>query len=1486
MKDNNTKYTGLEIAVIGMACRFPGALNWKEYWSNLKNGIESVHFFSEEELKELEGETDTKDKKFVPAGAVLDNKDFFDAAFFDYRPDTARVMNPETRIFHECIWEAFEDAGYVPELLNDPVALFAGGADDFNWKAFSVLANKEQLVDDFTLRQLNNKDFLPTLISYKLNLKGPSISVNTTCSTSLVAIHLACRSLLLGEARMAAAGGVSLLTDKFRGYMHREGMIFSSDGHCRAFDRKADGTIDGEGCGVVILKRLKDAISDNDNIHAIIKGSAINNDGSRKVGYTAPSVEGQAECIKLAHRFSKINPASVSFIETHGTGTNLGDPIEVEALNMAFGNVPGKKIPIGAVKANIGHLNMAAGVAGFIKTVLSLKYSELPPSINYEAPNPKIDFSSGPFYVNNKLLPLKRNEGEALCAGVSAFGIGGTNAHIVLQESETQQHGKNDTASLLIVSGLSEAAMNRNVSAVDEYLKNTNFAEHQQAAYTLQVGRKPLPFRAFAVYDPAADEFVWRKQATLKKELQTGFLFSGQGSHYPGMCSELYANHPLFKKHADRCFELLSLYADRDIKALLFSADKNKDQQSLLDNIRYSTPAIFVVEYAYASYLADLGVEAQLLAGHSLGEFTAACVAGVFSLEDAIKIVWNRGRLMSELPQGSMTAVADSADTLKGLLSGNLAVAAVNSPFSTIVSGPSDEMEVLEGLMTEQIIKFRRLPISHASHSKMMHPLSNDFMEVMSSVKLNPPSKKIISTATGKLLKAVEATDPAYWVNHLLTTVLFSDAIESLIKYKPDCMIEIGPGKSLCSFTKQQLKGNPVKVLQTLRTETEKESDDHHLSNLLGELWLSGAAIHWNKYNEGKGLKKVSLPTYAFEKSRFTSEINLKAIFNTISGNKSLEKKTKYTDWIYRVVWKQSLAPPAAKAEKQRECMLIFSENNALENQLQKQYNNSYDFVIVKRGVGFEQISDSHFMINQSDENDYRLLFDHLKRAGISPARIIHTWNYDETRAPANTPESLEQDRAAGYDSILMIARNFSELFSVAALKLDVIANGLYSLTGDEQIHPGKAPLTGAVKVIPFEFLNISTRILDITDTSERTVKVLCRELDSGSKDPEIAIRGNSGYVKSYANAACENIEDNHVFRAGGVYLISGAAGGMAKIIAGYLAADYKATLILLSRSPLQQSQLDELRLKGATVFTVVADLSDKKKINTGIAEAEKKSGKINGVFHTAGIADLNGVIIRRSAQSDQQVFIPKTEGTQNLIAALADHQPDFFVNTSSNSATVMPFGEVAYAAANLYQDAVAISGQVNYPFISIQWDLVQDTGMAIRALNRFPPAERKKQFELGIPVDDYMKIMKKVIALKIPVPIISTIDFETLLEHHYAQFDKDNEQPADSTGLQQEQERPELEVAFEAPSNETEEKLAEMVRAFFGLKTIGVNDNFFELGGDSLMALTFCARIYKAFGAEISLAEFFRSPTVRQLSALLAAPAVKEEQDMNVVII
>lgn len=851
-----------------MSGRFPQAPNLEKFWENLANGVESISFFSDEEIARIDPSF-VNNPDYVKAGGVLDGIREFDASFFQLSPFEAQIMDPQQRFFLECSWEALENAGYDPQTYSGPIGVFAAAGLSFYLFNLSANPRVRREAGDMQLLVGNDKDHIATRVSYKLNLRGPSVTVQTACSSSLVAVHVACQSLLNGECDMALAGGVSISNLYNNGYFYYEGGITSRDGHCRPFDEQAGGTVSGDGVGVVLLKRRAEAEADGDDIKAVIKGTAVNNDGSQKVGYTAPSVSGQAGVIAMAQEVAGVQPEEVTYVEAHGTATGLGDPIEVAALTQAFG---GKgSCGLGSVKSNIGHLDTAAGVAGLIKTVLMLQHRQLAPSLHYQRGNPEIRFEETPFYVNTQLQEWKPRR---LVAGVSSFGIGGTNAHVIVEEAPERVAGSRGREwQMLVWSARTKEALAELTECLGDHLGRSGLADE---AYTLAVGRRRFRERA---------AIVCRDQAEAVEKLRSGavmlgqkgweqpkvaFVFSGQGTQYVNMGRELYEHEVVYREAVEQCSEVLANELGVELVRLLYPrAGEEQRASEQLRETRVTQPALFVVEYALAQLWQSWGVKPSAVLGHSIGEYVAACLAGVFTLSEALRLVTRRGELMQQMAPGAMLAIGLSEAAVVEVLRQypELSLAAVNAPGWCVVSGP---IEVGAAVERELVgVQVSRLQTSHAFHSALMEPMLERYRAAVEKVKLRGPQLPCLSNVTGQWLQESEAVTAEYWVRQLREPVRYSDGLAELLREGEWVVLEVGPGQTLTTLNRLQPDAGRHEFLNSLPSAKQQSGAGTYLLQTLARLWLAGVNVDWRQYYKGQQRRRVALPTYPFQRQTF-----------------------------------------------------------------------------------------------------------------------------------------------------------------------------------------------------------------------------------------------------------------------------------------------------------------------------------------------------------------------------------------------------------------------------------------------------------------------------------------------------------------------------------------------------------------------------------------------------------------------------------------
>ncbi len=1513
---NENNYQGTEIAIVGICGRFPAADSVKAFWENLKNGKECIQFFSEEELL-ANGidQSDISNPNYVRAKAQMNEVEMFDASFFGYTPREAELTDPQHRLFLECAWEALENAGYNHEKYNGLIGVYAGAGLN-NYYINHILNDKKQiaLLGSYQTMISNLNDTLCTHASYKLNLKGPSLTVQTACSTSLVSVHMACQSLLLRECDMALAGGVKVVLPRNNGYMYSEGGITSLDGHCRAFDSESAGMVPGEGIGLVVLKRLEDALSDRDHIYSVIKGSAINNDGSLKIGFTAPSIDGQAKVIAEAQTLAEAEPETFTYIETHGTATQLGDPAEINALTQAFNTEKRNYCSIGSVKSNVGHLDTSAGIAGLIKTVLMLEHKKMVPSLHFKKPNTKIDFENSPFFVNTEYKDWLPN-GKPRRAGVSSFGIGGTNAHVILEEApEVNVSQSSRKYKLILLSAKTNSALQNATINFVEFIKdqlNENFAD---IAYTLQVGRKSFNHRQILIctnlndainsFNPIHEENVYT--ANIKEDSPSViFMFSGQGSQYVKMGYDLYRTEPFFRQKVDECFNIISPLLSNDIKLTLFSEELNT---KTINQTELAQPLLFVIEYSLAVLLMHWGIRPYAMIGHSIGEYVAACLSGVFTLGEALRLVVMRGKLMQGVAKGSMLSVALPESSIVGFINGEVSLAAINADDSCVLSGNHEAITKLANQFKEKEIAYRILETSHAFHSEMMEPILKNFEDEVKRVKMNTPQIPYISNITGKWITQEQVKDTSYWTKHLRETVRFHDGICELSGIDNAVFVEVGPGKVLSTLVRQVNKKDvKLKTFNLLRHPNENISDDFYLTTKIGQLWLQGIEIDWESYNSEEKLNRVPLPTYPFERQKYWIGESKKS---KKAKKEVLSLENDISDWFNIPSWEQSIINEQESiTTPQATQWLVFTGDNKycwhiigrLEEDNQKITN-------VLIGSGFSQINDSTYNVNPAIEEDYNKLFQILKATGSIPDKILHLWNLSDYNKK-KLIDQIDNVQNNGLYSLLNIAKSIGYNTIDKNIELDVVTCNVHSITGEEELNPLKATLLAAVKIIPLEYLNIKCRNVDVNLLSqnnksyESLTSQVCDEIRIGNQsDNIIGYRGNYRWVLKYKALRLESKTKSRTsYRKGGVYLITGGFGGIGLTIAKHLAKEYKAKLILIGQTPIP-SRVDwdkyietngkedpistrilkvmEFEQDGSEIMLFSADVSDYEQMSQVIQKVEMEFGYINGVFHTAGLADYFGVIQKRSKEQTDEIIAPKVKGTL-IIDLLVDNEDlDFFVCFSSIGDQIyhVKFGQVGYNAANEFSDAFSHykkNGKTTV-YKTINWTDWLEVGMTIEAVKGKRKDENDINFEsllLGaIKPSEGIEVLYRSLNSKAGQLIISKFDLQSLIEEKRIMFKnklggRGMQEPVANYQLKS---RPELTTSYKSPDTKNERKLIEIFDAIFGYEQIGINDDFFELGGDSLKAINLLSKIHKEFNAKILLPEFFNNSTISKLARLI----------------
>lgn len=1471
-------YEAPDIAVIGMAGRFPGARNVNEFWENLKSGTDSVS-------REIEGKS--KDS-IIKAKGVLEESEMFEASFFNYTPEEADLMDPQMRVFHECSWEALEDAGYNPYKYEGAIGVYGGASPNPFYAPKLGQDNPEKWMDQWQSHIYSTHDFLCSRVSYKLNLRGPSVNVATACSTSLVAIDAACRDLLDGRCDMALSGGVSLTFHDTAGYKYKKDMILSPDGYCRAFDKNAAGTVGGNGVGIVVLKKLKDAIRDGDNIHAIIKGSAINNDGIQKVGFTAPSITGQAKVIQSAMRNADIHPESISYVETHGTGTLLGDPIELEGLKRAFNSDKERFCAIGSVKTNFGHLNAAAGVTGLIKTVLSLKHKQIPPSLHFESPNEALGIEQSPFYVNDKLQNWVTN-GSPRRAGVSSFGIGGTNAHIILEEAPHKaQVSESRDYQLMVLSAKTQAALDRNMANLKSYLETDESEKLEDIAYTLNQGRAPFDYRKFIVCEnrnEAIDLLASKATANARGpvrhyEGQTiAFMFPGQGAQYHNMLHDLYNGENDFREEVDQCFEIVKKLSGKDLKAVVFG-NPAPEGKNPINNTEFTQPLLFIMEYSLACLLMKWGIRPDIMIGHSIGEYAAACISGVFSLEDALTLVIKRGELMQKLPTGSMLSIAIGEAELKPFLdtSRHISLAVVNSSKSCVVSGNDQAIHEFQELIEKKGFKSKAVECSHAFHSYMMDDILDEFKEVVRSVSINPQQIPFISNLSGTQADDLEIREAEYWVRHLRETVRFSKGIQVVMANQKAVFIEVGPGSILSSLVhSNEHKEANHKAVNLIRHPREKKNDWQYILSALGNLYLNGVEVDWRAFYGNEERRKISLPTYSFEKIKYPVKTQVSTSQHAHS-EEQLVRIDDVSEWFYIPTWKMLPLLVNEPAIDKTLGNIIFADDCGLSEALIKKFRqNDEQVVCVKKGASFKEENSTLYRVNPDSEEDINRLFERLTFHEVSADRVIHLWSVDHKKDGAFSMESCLASCNTHFYSLIHTVKAAHLHKASSNTQLVLLTNDLQSVLGNEDIHIAKSMSPGLLKVISQEYPTVSTSHIDIAFAeAENDVLIdhLYQEIKHSETGKTVAFRNSRRWIQIFEQIESQSTKAT-ILRKNGVYLITGGLGDLGFSLAKHLLKTYEAKVILTGRSQLPAEsewseslkqadlpdgtkrkikKLQNLHELGGEVLYVSCEVSDLAAMQKEIKQAEEKYGLINGVIHAAGIIgkESKSLIDTLKRKDIEYQFLSKVAGTHVLQEVLHDRKLDFCVLTSSLSTILGGLGFAAYASANMYMDHFAQASSTN-------WTSVNFDGLNLN--------EGKGE---GINAEELIDIFDRILSLiNLPQVAISVADLNKRLDKWIYRKTAVRIDEKPFTYRLANKTEPVLIVENE-PDTSPQQALLTLWQGFFGSAEIDVDDNFFAVGGDSLKALQIISRIHEEFNIELSIEQLFANPTIRELVSLL----------------
>ena len=1548
-----------DVAIVGMACRFPGARNVQDFWRNLAGGVESISRLSDEEILASGVPAATLNQpNYVRAAPLLSDPGHFDAAFFGYSPLEARTMDPQQRLLLELAHEAMEDSGYDPERGQARVGVFAGTAMNTYFMSAGL---KGRFAEEYIPTLIgSDKDFLSTRISYKLNLKGPSMTVQSACSTSLVALHLARQSLLSGETDLALAGAVSVRVPHRAGYLCDGGGVVSPDGHVRAFDAKANGTVFGSGGGVLVLKRLTDALASGDTVHAVIRGSSVNNDGADKAGYTAPGVNGQTDAVVEALANAGVEADTITYLEAHGSGTPVGDPIELRALTKAFRAFTQRSgfCAIGSVKANVGHLDAAAGMAGVIKTVLAMKQRQLPPSLHYTEANPAIDFPNSPFYVNTELRDWASDGPRR--AGVMATGMGGTNAHVILEEAPAMPDRSNaEGAQLLVLSAKTETALDRATDRLQEVLAERPGLGMSDVAYTLQVGRRQMPFRRTVVCadrDDAVATLRARPAARVRSDRAPEtprpmiFLLPGVGDHYVGMAHDLYTRRPMFRDAVDRCAEILRPLLGIDIRTVLYpagerwkrtgqpkgldlrrmlgrgaGAEEPEDPESAqLNRTLYAQPALFAIEYAMTRFWQSLGVEPDAIVGHSMGEYVAACVAGVLSLEDALALIVTRARLVEPLPAGAMLAVTLPEAELRPLLDGDLSISLINGPALCVVAGPADAVARFDERLTARGTITRPVQNAHAFHSRMLDPVVEEFQKAVSRVRLQAPKVPYVSNVTGGWITGAEATDPAYWARHVNHTARFSDALHQMWQTPEPILLECGPGRTLGVLAMQH-PDRPASETQgaimSLRQRYENADDDAVMLEAAGRLWRHGAGIAWEQLHPAESRRRVPLPTYPFERQDYWLAATSESGAPPVPDGAPADETLPLDDWFYVPIWERMPALEAGvpDAPPGAGLWVVFGDRYGGGDGVRDRLSAlGLDVAVVHFGDAFVRQAAGSYRVNPASPDDYVRLFRELRAGSAARVNIIHLGSLTRGEA-ALTPARVRASRDFGFFSLFHIAQAAGDLGLEVPITIGAISNGLHDVTGTEALNPEMSTILGPCGVIPKEFPNIACFALDLADAGpggelpERTVASIVAEFSSGDRPPVLAYRGPYRWQRGFRRVRLPGTDPagagasppSPMARPDGVYLITGGTGGIGLAVARSLAKAGRPKLVLTKKSAFPPraewsaraaapdtpaavrrsiEAILELEALGAEVEVRVVDVADGRGMHDVVRDVVGRVGAITGVIHAAGIVRA-GLIQAKTRDAADQVLAPKVEGTLVLFDLLKEVGTDVLVLFSSVNSVLAPAGLADYSAANAFLDGFGSYAALEAPFrtVTIDWPGWRETGI-LAGMARASGAAgwERDALEKAISTRDGLDAFARIIRSRFNHVIVSPEHFNRVYEESLGDGGAlvDRALPADP---QRTGDAPISPVApGDAPRDETEQRIASIWQDALGIEAVGIHDDFSTLGGHSLIAIRIVSEVRRAFEIALPVRALFDAPTVAALSDHVKAKIIAEVEAMT----
>lgn len=1500
-----------DIAIIGFAGRFPGADSAQQFWHNIAAGVESVSFLSEDEIRSCGIPPSTYERPdFIKAVPVLSGAEEFDAEFFGYSPREALLLDPQHRLFLECVWSAVESAGYSPDLCPGTVGVFAGTSLS-SYMLYHLLPflGHQHAEDVFQAMVGNDKDFLCTRVSYKFDWRGPSITVQTGCSTSLVALHLACQALHTLECDLAIAGGVSVQVPCRRGYIFQEGGVQAPDGHCRPFDEQAGGTLFGSGVGAVVLKRAADAVNDRDTIYAVVKGTAINNDGRRKLGFTAPSVEGQFEAIRTAMAFGEVAPETVEYVECHGTGTLLGDPIEAAALKRAFAGSGEHYCAIGSVKANIGHLDAAAGIAGVIKVALALTHKYLPPSVNYSRPNPKLELTSSPFYINTEGRRWD-SRFAARRAGVSSFGIGGTNAHAVLEEAPNVTSGPSRVWQFLPLSAKTSAALERQTHELASWLETRSDISIADAAYTLQVGRSVFSYRTAVVGRDRNDLIhalrtgdasqVFTDSRTLPSAAVV-FMFPGGGAQHTGMGSDLYRSEPVFRGWVDKCAQYLDGYCGRDYRQYFLDSALSNDSHMRETDV--ALPTLFIAEVAMAHMLIAWGIKPAALIGHSLGEYVAAYFSGVLSLEDALTLVVVRSQLMKTLPSGKMLSVSLPESDVRQALIPGVSIAAVNAPGQVVVAGDSESVDNFAERLARGDVEYRAIPIDVASHCHLVNGMSPAFTSFLKTLTFRTPTIPYISNVTGKWMAPDQPRTPEYWNSHLRETVRFSDGVRTLSESNYKVFIEVGPGHSLTAACKVMGCLNDALLINAMRHQYDRRGDGASLIAAIAQLWVCGICPDWMQFYNAEHRGRVPLPTYAFQRRRYFVEQGKQRQEELWSPTAPAERIDSVSRWFYVPTWRETQALPLSGEERPTTYWVISlgGEESVWHKALCRRLGrNVLSSIVADEGA----CDDGGSQCDPQDFTNVREVVRRHYRDGNSARHIVCVLNSHRLRTKNGLTATSALKNA--FYGVLFLIQALAEERLEKPIDVWIVADGVARLDSQDGVIPEVAAILGLCRVVHQENAFLRCHLVDVGSIGslsepqcERLSEMVVAELERGTMASPVVFRNGSRWVQEYQRLSVDGCKTSSgCLKNGGVYLLVGGLGRVGLFLAERMAAAAQIKLILTCKShlPAQHdwepwicsrgetdpisakiARVMQLRGGGTEVLALSVDVANVEQMNELFRGIRDRFGRIDGIIHLAGITGAHAVepIACMTPRSGKDHFAAKLEGTRVLLDIAAQlKELDFLVLFSSSASIIGGAGLGHYAASNAVLDALGASHRYSdciRRVLSINWDrwLLSDVGGSSRLVSSLDA--------LGMSPEEGAQAFFHLLSSGANGQVIvSTADLERRISLWSRPVEAQLAKPIDGAYLYT---RPQLRTDYTAPSSNMEQAIAKIWSDFLKIADIGRNDNFFDLGGTSVLAIRIVAEMSQKLGVDVSVVSLFENPTVATMASLMRATEGQKQE-------